>query len=178
MNFRSAIRQLRRGRTVFAGMFAGIPDDVGNWKPSPDRWSAVEIAAHLKDIEIEDFREDVDIILHRPEHPWPSFDEMAWVDERRYNDRELAAEAVALLAARDGTLEWLEGLEDPDPQAPYQGERTPQCFADGRPARAGDLLASWVAHDLFHIRQLALLHWDILNRPDRGYSPKYSGFEP
>ena len=43
--------------------------------------------------------------------------------------------------------------------------------------KLGDVLASWVAHDLFHLRQLALLQWDILQKRSEPYSPAYSGFE-
>lgn len=162
---------------IFAESFAGIPAERVHWKPGPDRWSAVEIAAHLKDIEVEDFREDVDIILNRPSDPWPSFDEMAWVTERGYNDRDFGKSVEAFLTSRDETLTWLASLGSMNLTSPYRGVSGPGCFADDRPATAGDLLTSWVAHDLFHIRQLALLHWDILKQKDSGFSPVYSGFE-
>jgi hypothetical protein len=42
--------------------------------------------------------------------------------------------------------------------------------------RLGDVLASWIAHDLFHIRQLALLQRDILDRREAPYQSGYSGF--
>lgn len=163
------------GRDILSDLLNGIPEKHGNWKPGPDRWSAAEIAAHLRDIEEEDFRRDLDIILHHPGRAWPSFDEIAWVTERRYNERVLAGEVRAFLDAREATLAWLEDLGDPNPAMAFRGEGNPRCF-DGDPARIGDLLVSWIAHDLFHIRQLALLRFDILNRRDDGFSPLYSGF--
>jgi hypothetical protein len=41
--------------------------------------------------------------------------------------------------------------------------------------RAGDLLASWIAHDLLHLRQLAGLHFAWNARCLAPYSMAYAG---
>ena len=41
--------------------------------------------------------------------------------------------------------------------------------------RAGDLLASWLAHDLIHIRQITRLHYRWLERLAAPYQLGYAG---
>ena len=43
------------------------------------------------------------------------------------------------------------------------------------PASAGDLLASWLAHDLLHVRQLARLHWQYLTAAAKPFQTDYAG---
>lgn len=41
--------------------------------------------------------------------------------------------------------------------------------------RTGDVIASWVAHDYFHIRQITNLKWEYLMKSARPYSCAYAG---
>ena len=81
---------------------AGVAPDAARWKPDPETWSILEVVNHLYDEERLDFRVRLDIILHRPEEPWPRIDPQGWVTERRYNERELAPSLEAFLAERSG----------------------------------------------------------------------------
>jgi hypothetical protein len=58
----------------------------------------------------------------------------------------LGATLSAFLTERERSLAWLAGLTAPDRSRGYQ--------ASFGPITAGDLAASWAAHDLLHARQL------------------------
>lgn len=121
------------------------------WKPAPTEWSILEVVCHLYDEEREDFRQRTRLTLEDPTVEWPPIDPQGWVTARDYNSRDLATMLDAFLVERQASLAWLQSLDAPDWD---QGRRHPAGFT----LRAGDLLLSWVAHDLWHIRQLADLH--------------------
>ena len=74
----------------------------------------------------------------------------------------------AFLAERTRSVDWLRGLGAVDWEArPARGK--PEGL------RAGDLLVSWVAHDLFHIRQMTNLRWEYLSATAAPYSTEYAG---
>lgn len=131
-------------------LLQGVPTEQARWKPDPDSWSILEVVNHLLDEEREDFRVRLDIILHEPDRKMPPIDPEGWVMERRYNDRNLDESLKKFLSERQASLGWLEKIGEPDWQASYQ-----MPFG---PIRAGDMFASWVAHDLLHLRQLVELH--------------------
>ena len=62
------------------------------------KWSTLEVVCHLYDEEREDFRQRLDIILHRPEAKWPPIDPVGWVSARKYNERDLAQSLAEFLA--------------------------------------------------------------------------------
>jgi hypothetical protein len=145
----------------------GVSDEQARWRPGPDYWSMLEVINHLYDEEIEDFRAHLDLILHHRGEPWPRIDPQGWVVARGYNERDPAQSLQAFLHARQASLTWLEALSSPDWQAVYRapfGEIT-----------AGDMLASWVAHDLLHMRQLVELHWAQTARIVQPHSVAYAG---
>jgi len=72
------------------------------------------------------------------------------------------------VAERARSLAWLRSLLTADWEQAYEH---PQL---GR-LRAGDLLASWVAHDALHLRQLAGLEWAWCRHLAEPYSPAYAG---
>jgi hypothetical protein len=128
-----------------------ISDEQARWRPDPTAWSILEVINHLFDEEREDFRVMLDLALHRPDEPRPSIDPEGWAVQRRYNERDPALSLEHFLAARQESLGWLQGLPSPTGRATYQ--------APFGPITAGDVMASWVAHDLLHMRQLVELHW-------------------
>ena len=48
------------------------------------------IICHLQDEEREDFREHLDLILHRQSEDWHMIDPQGWVVERKYNEQDFA----------------------------------------------------------------------------------------
>lgn len=139
-------RELAQGAETIHGLVAGVSADEARTRPSPGSWSILETVAHLLDEEREDFRPRLDLVLHRPDETWARIDPEAWVTARGYNDRELSTTLEAFLAERERSLDWLARLVAPDWGREYQ--------ASFGPITAGDLAASWAAHDLLHTRQL------------------------
>jgi len=168
MNLPALIARLGYNRDAIMALVAGVDDRQVRWKPSPDDWSILEVLNHLIDEEREDFRQRLDFTLHRPGEPWPSIDPPGWVIERRYNERDLDESRIAFQAERARSLVWLRGLVAPDWRLGYSHPIAGLITA-------GDLLASWVAHDTLHIRQLAGLHYAYLTIIAPGADTRYAG---
>jgi hypothetical protein len=143
-------RQLTDNAARLEALVRGVSLEEASWKPDRDTWSVLEVVNHIYDEEREDFRLRIDIILNRPDEPWPGIDPEGWVVERKYNERDLEDSVKNFLSEREASLEWLSTLENPNWDAPYQAH-----FGS---IRAGDVFASWVAHDQIHMRQLVELH--------------------
>lgn len=154
---------------------AALPSIVGRisapdarWKPSPSDWSIVEIVNHLADEEVEDFRTRLDLTLHHPQKPWPPIDPPRAAAERRYIERELAESVNRFVNERVESVRWLRMLFPPDWTKTYVHPK----FG---PIAAGELLASWAAHDALHLRQIARRLFDLTTRDSGGFSTRYAG---
>ncbi len=153
MDLKKAISHLRENSEIIRLMVQEIDDETARYKPAVDSWSILEVVNHLVDEEREDFREHLDQILHRPKEDWSRIDPQGWVTERGYNGRSLPISLANFLRERQRSLDWLEELETPDWDAVHT---TPWGQIS-----AGDMMASWVAHDLLHMRQFVELKWSI-----------------
>ena len=149
MQFERLYQELARGAEVVKALVAGMPPDEAQFRPTPEAWSVLEVICHLYDEEREDFRQRLDIILHRPDQPWPPIDPAGWVTARNYQARDLAEMLDGFLAERAKSLVWLQGLSTPNWDAKY--------VTRFGPITAGDMFAAWVAHDNLHLRQLVEL---------------------
>jgi hypothetical protein len=167
MDFRTLYLELVDSTGMIQSLLAGITDNEARTKPAPDSWSILETLCHLYDEERQDFRPRLQFILGHAEGSWPSIHPDAWVTERRYNEQNLRTMKDKFLAERSQSLDWLRGLESSEWDAVYA--------ADGRGLRAGDIFASWVAHDNLAIRQLVELRRARLERVTQPYSIVYAG---
>ena len=163
-----AVSRLTANLETFLSFSQNVSDQQARWKPSPDEWSILEVFCHLYDEEREDFRQRVDYILHRPGEKWPPIDPMGWVTTRGYNQRDFAESVAAFRREREGSLQWLAALQNPDWG---RAERHPR----GGEFRAGDMLNAWAAHDHLHIRQLNELHWQYFASLVEPLSLDYAG---
>jgi hypothetical protein len=159
--------ELAQGARLIQNLAGDVPTAEARVRPGPESWSILEVVAHLLDEEREDFRARLDLVLHRPSETWARIDPAAWVSERRYNERELPATLEAFLAEREHSLGWLASLTAPDWSRVYQ--------ASFGPISAGDLAASWAAHDLLHIRQLVELRRARLLALTAPHRTEYAG---
>ena len=73
----------------------------------------LEVLCHLYDIEREDFRPKLDVMLHRPGEKWTMIDPGSWLTSRGYNQRDLR-ETADEFAAACNSLKWLKSLKEPD----------------------------------------------------------------
>lgn len=161
------IKQLGDNARRVRELVEGVDEAQACWRPEAESWSILEVTCHLLDEERYDFRVRLDITLHRPQEPWLPIDPAGWVSARKYNEQDLAAALKSYLEERAASLAWLEGLEGADWEAGYE--------AQWGSIKAGDLLASWVAHDLLHLRQLVELHWYYKEKQVRPYRTLYAG---
>jgi len=145
----------------------GVSEEQARWRPDAVAWSILEVINHLYDEEQYDFRVRLDIILHRPERPWPKINPQGWVKAHDYNGKALDESLQNFLQERASSLDWLRRLESPNWKAVY-------TTAWGQ-MRAGDMLAAWVAHDLLHMRQLVELHHAYTVAQLAPYDSRYAG---
>jgi hypothetical protein len=167
MNLNYFIERFSSNRGVFESLLRHVSLDQGRWKPSPNKWSMLEVINHLYDEEREDFRQRLELTLANPAQPWPPIDPRGWVVTRRYNEREVGTSLNNFLGERENSLSWLQQLSEPNWESTNEGP-------NGR-LSAGDLLASWLAHDFLHIRQLARLHWQHIGAIAAPYQTAYGG---
>ena len=151
---------------VFRALCEGVAEEQARWKPEPSQWSILEVVNHLGDEEAEDFRRRLDLTLFHPTQAWPAIDPAGWAAERRYNERALGESLDRFLMERMRSVAWLRQLREPDLSAFHAHPKI-------GPLRAGDLLASWLAHDLIHVRQLTRLHYRWLERAAARHAPPY-----
>ncbi|MBX7174569.1 MAG: DinB family protein [Pyrinomonadaceae bacterium] len=167
MNLEVYTKSLRNNLKVFEGLLIDLSEDEAKWKPSVEKWSILENINHLADEEIYDFRVRLKSLLETPEKNWEPVDPSKWVNEREYNNRDLAESFERFRQERSASLNWLENVENPEWNNFYD-------HSTGK-ISAGDLLVSWVAHDFLHFRQIAFLRWELLKLVSNQFSSSYAG---
>jgi hypothetical protein len=167
MNVNYFIDRLSKNRGVFEGLVRGVGLEQASWKPQPDNWSILEVVNHLFDEEREDFRQRLELVLADPTQPWPTINPRGWVTTRGYNERDLDTSLNNFFAEREKSLAWLNQLSEPNWQNSNDGPNGVLT--------AGDLIASWLAHDFLHIRQLSRLHWQYVGAIADPYQTTYGG---
>ncbi len=169
MNLAWAIARLSQQAAAIEALVTSIDATQARWKTSPTDWSILEVVNHLADEEREDFRRRLDLTLHQPEAEWPPIDPAGWVTARKYSARDLGESLADFLRERNASLDWLRSLQAPDLSL---GHRHPAISVR---MQAGDLLASWTAHDLLHLRQLVELNYGYLSLQAQPYGVRYAG---
>jgi uncharacterized damage-inducible protein DinB len=168
MNQKDLIQNLEKNGELILKLFTDISEEDAQWKPAPEKWSLLEILNHLCDEEREDFRQRLKLVLENPEKDWPPIDPQSWVSVRGYKDRKLGKSLDVFRNERAASLEWLKSLTSP----PWSNERKHPNFGA---IKAGDLLASWVAHDLRHIGQISNTLLAFVSENIHPYSTRYAG---
>lgn len=168
MNAPLLIRRLESFAQTLPTLTAYLSDDEACWKPPNGAWSILEIVNHLGDEEVDDFRTRVRMTLERPEETWPPIDPEGWARERKYNTRPLAPSVDRFVRERAASIAWLRSLSNPD----WALSHTHPRFG---PIAAGDLLASWTAHDALHLRQIAKRMWELAARDAGQHQTRYAG---
>lgn len=131
-------------------------------------WSIVEILCHLADEEVEDFRVRLELTLTDPSGAWPGIDPEGVAVSRAYRQQEPQQALRRFVSAREVNVRWLRLLDAPD----WSSEHTHARFGS---MRAGDLLASWAAHDWLHLRQITKRLFESVQTEVRPYSTDYAG---
>ncbi len=156
--------------TVILNLIQGAETSFLRERESDARWSPLEILAHLRDEEIEDFRARARAVVEgrpielgiRPQE---------WVTERRYNEMDPGAVFLDFARERADSCRWLATL------APADLEKVTDHPKIGR-MRAGDFVAAWRVHDLLHARQLSTALAILTVRRFDGWKVDYAGEIP
>ena len=168
MIYDDIIKKLEENAAVFKSLLENIPKDQSYWKPSPGKWSLLEVINHLYDEEREDFRQRIKNVFEDPLKEWSSIEPAKWVNEREYDKREMKASLNNFLAERKKSVEWLKSLVSPDWKAAYKHPKLGEISAE-------KLLANWLAHDYLHIRQIVFLQYSYLSHKAPSISLDYAG---
>ena len=167
MKFQTLYQELTQSTEMIRSLLAGISGDEARLKPSKGTWSILEVTCHLYDEEREDFREHLDFILHRQNEDWHPIAPQAWVKLRKYNEQDFGKMKAKFFRERMKSLAWLRELKDADWSITYKSK-----FGS---MRAGDMFASWVAHDNLHIRQLVELRRWHIEKNTKPFKIRYAG---
>jgi hypothetical protein len=168
MKFKALRSELEQNAASISALAAGLSQAEAQQRPAPEAWSLLEVVCHLYDEERDDFRQRLDILLHRPQDEWPPINPQGWVTERSYNQQDFGAMLDKWLAERQKSLAWLDGLSAPD-----WDTRHPTPF--GFEMAAGDMLSSWVTHDILHLRQIVELRHARVLAISAPYDIRYAG---
>ncbi len=169
MDTSSLIARLERFPGALRAAVVCVTPEDARFKPPSGAWSVLEIVCHLGDEEVDDFRARLTFLLEGKSGAWPAIHPDAWARERRYNEKDLRAAVARFTDERRTSIGWLRSLP-----AAVDWSRAYQHPELG-PIRAGDLLASWAAHDALHLRQIAKRLWELASRDAPGYQTAYAG---
>ena len=168
MNIQELIRSLDVFPATLAAAVDGMDDDSIRYKPADGVWSILEIVCHVADEEIEDFRTRVLSTLDDPSSAWPGIDPEAAAKDRRYNAQDLAEQLDRFRRDRAESVGLLRRLKSP------VWNRTYEHPVLG-PIHAGDVMVSWAAHDMLHLRQIAKRRFELIGLAAPGYHTAYAG---
>jgi hypothetical protein len=167
MQFDAIYLELVDSTNMIQALLQGISPEEARIRPDAEAWSILEVVCHLYDEEREDFREHLDCALNRPEAEWHRIDPPTWVTARKYNEQDFREMKEKFFGERSRSLDWLKGLSNANWEAQHAtpfGNRS-----------AGQIFASWAAHDNLHIRQLVELRRAHIERITQPYSIAYAG---
>ena len=167
MEFKTLYQELVDSTEMIRVLIKNIDQEQAQAKPDAESWSILEVMCHLYDEEREDFREHLDFILHRQHEEYHVIDPQRWVKERKYNERNFEEMREKFFAERKQSLEWLIEFSNMDLETTYMSEYGT--------VTAGEMFASWVAHDNLHIRQLVELRRHRIENITQPYDIRYAG---
>jgi hypothetical protein len=140
---------LERTPHTLRAMLAGLPAAWTDATEGPETWSPYDIVGHLIQGERTDWIVRTEILLlHGESQPFTPFDRFAQFEASRGKTLSQLLDTFAGLRAAN--LIRLESLGLTADDLDRRG-RHPELG----PCTLGELLATWVAHDLSHIAQIA-----------------------
>ena len=147
MSTREIINQLEQNKILIPSLLSQLTQQMVHWKPSPQKWSLLQVLCHLVDEEREDFRIRTRMVLESPEKDPPAINPSAWVDERSYSLQDFYKKLEEWVQERQQSIDWLNQLSNPPWGNTYYHPKI-------KPRTAKFYLVNWLAHDHIHIRQI------------------------
>lgn len=145
--------EMERNQGVFWHLLHGLEKEMYAWKPAPEKWNLVEVVGHLYDEEREDFRARIKHTLENPQLPLASIDPRGWVTSRNYAGQDYEEALQRFLSERVRSIEWLRSLQE----VKWDNVHRHPSLGD---ISAAEFLASWLAHDYLHIKQISRIKYD------------------
>jgi hypothetical protein len=140
---------LSRTPAALRALLEGLPEALLVANEGDATFSPRDVLGHLIQGEKTDWMVRIKLILERGEsQPFAPFDRFAFRD--RIGDQSTAALLDELESTRRSNLAHLEGLRLTERQLTLRG-----THPEFGPVTLGQLLATWAAHDLDHIGQIA-----------------------
>lgn len=167
MDFQTLYTEFVHSTEIIRALLNGITQEEAQVKPSAESWSILEVTCHLRDEEREDFGARLECILHRPGEAFVTIDPQSWVGERKYNEQNFEQAKDEFFSRRSQSLEWLTSLASID----WETSHTDQYGS----VTAGEMFASWIAHDNLHTRQLVELRRSRIEAITKPYPIGYAG---
>ena len=168
MNATESLTHLARFPKILTALVDGMDDSIWRRKPASGNWSILEIVCHLRDEECEDFRTRLECTLADPIQNWPTIDPVAAAITRDYQGQSPAKVLREFLAERERSLRWLTSHDIFPLERAYSHPKI-------GPIAAGELLASWAAHDLLHVRQITKRIFEAHEVASQPYAIAYAG---
>ena len=145
----AALQLIGRTPLVLRSLLAGLPLALIG-RPNAEGWSLKDIVAHLHDVEGVAFIERIGRMLHEERPFIRSIDPPARLTAGGYAARDLDGLLDDLERQRTEHMAWLAQLE------PEQLMRAGIHDTVGE-IRVVDIAHQWAAHDMAHLRQVALM---------------------
>ncbi|MBX3317757.1 MAG: DinB family protein [Phycisphaeraceae bacterium] len=168
MNPGAMIERMARYPAVLRATATSVCADDARWKPGPEDWSILEVCCHMLDEEREDFRVRLRSTLEDAARAWAPLDLKDVATLRSYNAGDLGRTLDDFEKERADSVAWLRSLRGVDWSIAYVHPKV-------GPVRAGELLASWAAHDALHLRQISRRLYQLAGRDAPGMSTVYAG---
>jgi uncharacterized damage-inducible protein DinB len=167
MELPEATSMLARTPAILDTLLAGLPPAWMHRDDGPGTWSAYDIVGHLLHGEATNWLPRVQMVIeHGTGRPFEAFDREAMLGQ----EPEPAAMLLARFqAARQASVEQLSSLGLTDGDLARRG-----LHPEFGEVTLGQLLATWVAHDLTHVAQVGEVlarHYRDDVGPWRAYLP-------
>jgi len=152
------LKAVRESAGELFGLFYGLNEKLLRRSPAPDEWCMKEIAAHLRDAEVQ-WQKQLEAIAHMHEPRLPCEPVDVFPSERDYRSEPLGRLLGEYEEARQETF-WLLRMLDEDEWSragihPYRGRIT-----------VADIAREIHEHDLEHLHQARRLR-EFLGIPER-----------
>ena len=148
--FERQVDALKRGPALLEHVTRDMTDAALRTPPQPDKWSPIQIVAHLADVELV-YGYRMRQVLAEAHPTFAPIDQNAWAKRFRYQEAALADKLELFRTARKATLSLLELA------APEDMERKGFHPEYQKHYTLGDLVQILANHDANHIGQIERL---------------------
>jgi len=143
-----AVEILRRTPDVLEALLAGLPEEWVSADEGEGTWNAAEVVGHLAEAELHNWIPRLETIIRKGERePFPPFDRFSHLANRKHQSLEQRLSDFRTLRMR--SIAELNRLVTTEMDLELTGKH-PEFGT----VKAGQLLATWVAHDFAHIAQI------------------------